>query len=186
MMSELIKTRTALLKYLRSVQYDKPKFRIAVEGLIFTSDGKLLLEKRGPNCRDEVGKLEGVGGSLPEGREDLLQELYEEFDQEIGAQQQHLKIAIDRLLEIRPVQFMQTKIGQLEDWVVVSFLCRLVEGQPIIGEPDKIESLHYLTMDELFSMDEALLSNSTIGVRKIYREKYGNRPYYDVPEEDPV
>jgi hypothetical protein len=65
------------------------------------------------------------------------------------------------------------------DWVVVSYLCRLIDGQPIIGEPDMTESLHELNLDELHAIDEAELSRSTAIARITYQAKYGNRPYYE-------
>jgi|GEM_PF-2553996 len=180
---ELIKTKAELLNYLKRIGYNKKEheYRIAVEALIFTPEGKLLLEKRGPLCRDEVGKLEGVGGELK--ADNLLYELGEEFDQELGAERQGLEIAIERLLEIRQVQFEEKDKG-LQDWVVVSHLCRLKKGEPVIGEPGKIASLHEISLEELYEMDEEKLSNSTIAARKVYKARYGNRPYYEIPERD--
>jgi hypothetical protein len=172
-----------LLDYLESIGYKNTNYRIAVEGLIFTEDGRILLEKRGPGSRDEVGKLEGVGGSFTRARQDLLEELFEEFDQEIGRKKNGLDINVERLLEVRPVQFMQYKTKVVEDWIVVSYLCRLRKGTPTITEKDKIESLHYLTLDELYAMNDADLSNSTIAARITYRNKYGNRPFFEVAEE---
>lgn len=176
---ELIQTKAELLDYLATIGYSKKDYRIAVEALIFTPEGKLLLEERGPECRDEIGKLEGVGGRL--NGNDLIQELREEFDQELAAQQQGLEIDIDRLLEIRQVQFEEQDKGW-QDWVVVSHLCRIRKGEPAIGELGKIASLRKVSMEELYAMDENNLSNSTIAARKSYRASYGNRPYYEVPE----
>ncbi len=183
---KLITKLSELLDYLQSIGYQKKNYRIAVEGLIFREDGKILLEKRGPGSRDEVGKLEGVGGSFPRDREDLLEELLEEFDQEIGRQTAGLEIIIERLLEVREVQFIQHQTRIAEDWIVVSYLCRLLKGMPFINEEDKIESLHYLTLDELYAMKETDLSNSTIAARIAYRNQYGNRPYFEVAEDAPT
>lgn len=176
---ELIQTKAQLFDYLTRIGYSKKDYRIAVEALIFTPEGKLLLEERGPECRDEIGKLEGVGGRL--NGNDLLQELREEFDQELAAHNQGLEIDIERLLEIRQVQFEEQYKG-LQDWIVVSHLCRIKKGEPAIGEPGKIASLRKVSMDELYEMDEEDLSNSTIAARKTYKALYGNRPYYEVPE----
>jgi hypothetical protein len=179
---KMITTRSELLAYLDSIGYNKQKYRIAVEGLIFRSDGRLLLEKRGPQCRDEIGKLEGVGGSLGTA-ENLLQKLHEEFEQELAAKNVGLEIAIDRLLEVRQVQFEEAGRGWL-DWVVVSYLCRIIKGVPDIGEKGKIASLEYLTLDQLYAMPEDDLSKSTVSARQIYAAKYGNRPYYEVPDKE--
>jgi len=180
---ELIKTKSELIAYLKHIGYNKKEneYRIAVEALIFTPAGKLLLEKRGPLCRDEVGKLEGVGGRLKQ--DDLLYELHEEFDEELAAEAQELEIEIDRMLEIRQVQFEEKDKG-LQDWIVVSYLCRLKKGIPAIGEPGKIESLHEVDLQDLYAMEEARLSNSTIAARKVYQARFGNCPYYEVAEKN--
>lgn len=177
----LIKTKAELFEYLEKMNIKRPSDRIAVEGLIFTPNGKILLEKRGPKCRDEVGKLEGVGGRLK--GDDLLRGLRDEFDQEIAAKKQGLEIKIDRLLEIRQVQFEDPDVGML-DWIVVSHLCRLTKGTPAIGEPEKIDSLHELTLSQLFRKPKRDLSNSTIAARKTYEAKYGRQLYYMIPDEN--
>ncbi len=179
---EMIREKTELLAHLESIGYDKPNYRIAVEALIFTPEGKILLERRGREARDAVGKLEGVGGKVSESDNDLLQKLQEEIRNELGATRGGLKVAIERLLEVRQVQFSDRAVGPL-DWVVVSYLCRIIEGTPVIGEPRKIASLEYLTLDELYAMPEKDLSNSMIGARETYKAKYGNRLYYEVPED---
>ncbi|MSP12237.1 MAG: NUDIX domain-containing protein [Chloroflexi bacterium] len=178
---KMMRTKAEVLDHLRKIGYHKPGFRIAVEALIFTPEGKILLQKRGPHSRDEIGKLEGVGGSLGD-REDLLQELREEIDQELSAQAVGLEIVVDRLFEIRQVEFYEQDHG-LQNWVIVSFLCRIKKGKPEIGEPGKTESLHEFTLSELQKKEEDELSKSTIGARRTYQDRYGNRPYYEVLEE---
>jgi hypothetical protein len=187
---QLITTKAQLLKCLEGRRDYNPKSKIAVEALIFMPDGRLLLEKRGPACKDEIGKLEGVGGSI-KAFDDLLEALRSEIRQELGADRAGFKVSIDRLLEVRCVQFDEVAVDREtkrvvgkrpQDWVVVSYLCRALEGTPLIGEADKIEALVYLTLDELFSMPEEKLSRSTVAARNVYRPKYGNRPYYETAE----
>jgi 8-oxo-dGTP pyrophosphatase MutT (NUDIX family) len=179
---QLIKSKAELLEHLARVGYSKVNYRIAVEALIFTHEGKLLLEERGPEARDEIGKLEGVGGRL--NGNDLLRELWEEIDQELAAQRQRLEVAIERVLEVRQVQFDERDRG-VQDWVVVSHLCRIIRGKPAIGEPGKVEALHEVRLAELYALDEAKLSNSTIAARRTYKAWYGDRPYYEVPDPNP-
>lgn len=171
-----IKTRQDVLDYLSRINYLKKNYRIAVEALIFTPDGRLLLEKRGPEARDEIGKLEGVGGGLGE-HADLLEKLRSEVYEELKIEASG--IIIDRFLEIRQVQFDDRELGW-QEWMVVSYLCRILRGDPQIGKEGKIESLHYLTLDELYQVPKDQLSNSTVIARTIYRSLYGNIPYYEV------
>ena len=177
----MLRNRDELLDYLKKVGYNKNDYRIAVEALIFTKEGKLILEKRGPGCRDEIGKLEGVGGNLKD-RTDLHEKLYEEIDEELAAKKVGFEVKIERLLEVRDVQF-EERDKRMQNWIVVSYLCRVIKGTPAIGEPENIEELKFLTMDELYEMDESDLSRSTVAARKVYKAKYGNRPYFEVPED---
>lgn len=178
---QMVTKKAEVLDYLRAIGYDEKDYKIAVEALIFTPDGRLLLEKRGPMCKDAVGLLEGVGGGI-DYHEDLLEALRHEISTEITGEKGKVKVSVDRLLEIRQIQFEEAKTKRLKEWIVVSYLCRLVEGEPDRGEKDKIEELVYLTLDELYAIPESKLSGSTIAARKVYKEKYGNRPYFELPE----
>jgi hypothetical protein len=169
---KMIKHRSQLLAYLRQIDCEKLNNRIAVEALIFTREGKLIQCKRGPKCMDEVGKLEGIGGSIGV-HLDLHEALQERIKNELGPD---VEVKIDYLLEVRLVQFEDRDRGLL-NWVVVSYLCQLMRGNPIIGEPDMIESLHELTMEELFEIEEAKLSRSTVMARDTYKRRYGLKPY---------
>jgi hypothetical protein len=175
---QMIKYKSQLLAYLKQIGYSKSDYRIAVEALIFTPERKLIQGKRGQKVMDEVGKLEGIGGSVGD-INDLHQALQERVHSELGP---NVKVQIDRLLEVRQVVFDDRDRGPL-DWVVVSYLCKLIGGRPVIGEPDATESLQELTLDELYAMDEAKLSRSTVLARITYRAKYGNRPYFETASE---
>ena len=76
-----------------------------------------------------------------------------------------------------------TIFGKPKEWVVVSYLCRQIAGTPKIGEREKIKKLHYVTLDEIYALNEKDISKSVVMGRETYRAKYGNRPYYEVPEE---
>lgn len=175
---EMIETRSGLLAYLERIGYEKLHDRIAVEALIFTSEGKLLLQRRGEAAQDEVGKLEGVGGALGE-RSDLRKRLEEKIATEIG---DDVDVNIERLLEVRLVPFTD-RYGKVNEWVVVSYLCQLKSGTPVIGLPRHTESLHYLTLDQVYAMPEEKISKSLVQGRVTYRAKYGNRPYFEIESE---
>jgi hypothetical protein len=173
---QTLRFKTQLLEYLKSSGYASNEQRIAVEALIFTTEGKIILEKRGRAVRDEIGKLEGVGGSIGQ-HTDLLQALKERFENELGEQ---VIINIDRLLEVRKVTFIERDRGSV-DWIIVSYLCKLVDGTPEIYEPDMVDDLMEFTLDELFLLPEDDLSQSTIVARNTYKKSFGNRPYFECP-----
>jgi hypothetical protein len=174
---QMIRYKSQLLTHLEHVSYNKLDYRIAVEALIFTMDGRIIHGKRGKKVTDEVGKLEGIGGSVGH-HNDLHEVLQELIHNEIGP---NVKVAIERLLEVRQVQFEDRDRGWL-DWIVVSYLCRLREGHPEIVQLDMTESLYELTLDEFFAYPEDQLSRSSVIARQAYRAQYSNMPYYLLPE----
>ena len=172
----LLRSRSHLMALLRQQSREVPENRIAVEAHIFTRQGKIILERRGPHVRDEVGKLEGIGGSVGN-HEDLLEALLERIECEVGIDRSGLKDP--RMLEVRLVTFQEQHGGPAE-WAIVSYLFTLVEGEPTIGELDMIESLHELTIDELMALPDDSLSRSTAAARVTYWGRYQNRPYYEI------
>lgn len=199
---DMIKNREQLSEWIERQKQVNPTMQsfqdywIAVEGLIFDREGKLVLVLRGPNARDERFKLEGIGGCLTHmDGDDLQRHLLNEISQEIG---DDVEISIDRMLEVRRVQFKDAKKNQWIDWVVVSYLCRIVKGEPINNEEDNHLEIRRLSLDELMShpvepefgkglpcsaknLIKPGLSKSLVMGREVYAERYGNQPYYLCP-----
>jgi hypothetical protein len=103
----MMRYKSQLLAYLEHIDYDKPPYRIAVEAHIFTPEGKVILGKRGKKVCDEVGKLEGIGGSIG-AHNDLHQALLDRISCELGPK---VRVKIDQLLEVRSVQFEDRERG---------------------------------------------------------------------------
>lgn len=161
-----MKTIDELKEYLSTLKNVPEHYKVAVGSLIFTSDDKVLLIERGAKARDEQGKLEGVGGSLGEG-ERLDEALLREIKEEIGS---------DVEIEISDNFFVKILPGDKGGfWVVVDFLCKLVSGTPRIMEKDKIEALHFLSLEDINYDDLSVFQKVTMDE---YRKRYGNSPYY--------
>lgn len=189
---ELIKTKTELKEHLREIGYSVENYSIAVEALIFTDTGKLVLLQRTDSARDARNRLEGVGGSLKE--ENLLTGLKREIQEEIGddkGDETKLSVSIGKLLEIRQVQFFNHRSQKMVDWIVVSHLCSLKYGTPFNREPNNHVCIRCLSLDELYEWQEEPiyseagklikpgLSKSLVMGRLVYKSKYGNKPYYE-------
>jgi predicted MPP superfamily phosphohydrolase/ADP-ribose pyrophosphatase YjhB (NUDIX family) len=169
-----LETMSDLKDHLQQQGWDVTGYRIAVEALIFNHQGRLLLQKRGELSRDEVGKLEGVGGQV-KGEESLTDCLRSHVQKEIGPR---VKIGIDQLLEVRPTRFVE-RAKDPQDWIVVSYLCRLLSGKPVIVDRERTAKLSWLTLDQLYAAPDEDLSRSTSRARDLYRVKYGTRPYFE-------
>jgi predicted MPP superfamily phosphohydrolase len=169
-----LRTLGALTGHLAEQGFQAAGYRIAVEALIFNANGEILLQLRGPDCRDEIGKLEGVGGQLD--NDDLEACLQAHIHREIGP----VRVEIEEILEARPVQFNER--GKPEDWIVVSYLCRLIEGEPVAVNQGKTSELRWIPMPELHALPDNELSRSTSRARDLYWLKYRNRAYFSAGE----
>ena len=146
---------------------------IAVEALIFTDEDKLLQCRRGKEAIDEIGKFEGIGGSIGN-FSNLHEALIQRIQFELGDE---VTVTIEELLEVRRLAFTERK-GVSQTWVIVSYLCRLRKGEPQIMVPGLVDSLHYFTLEELFKIDANKLSPSTDWARKTYKSKYGSNLFF--------
>lgn len=111
--------------------------RIALEGLIFDSAGQMLVMQRGAACRDEAGLLEGVGGRLEPG-DSFRAGLLREFSEELGDQ---ITIRIEQFVHARLQAFHDRVAGAEVDWLILSYRCRWIAGQPLIREPENCDAL---------------------------------------------
>lgn len=111
-----------------------PKFDIAIEGLIFDKSLNLILHERGPGSRDEIGKLEGIGGVFYEDDDkDFQSALYRKFREKLGTD---VDIKIVRFFEVRrDMAISQT--GNKGIWIIISFICLLSSGEPRIQQPER-------------------------------------------------
>lgn len=99
---------------------------VAVDAVLVDRDGRWVVHRRGDGARDEVGLLEGLGGSV---RADasLRAELLREIREEGGSD---ATVTIDRFLCAREIDHHGDR------WIVASYLCRLVAGELRVAEPD--------------------------------------------------
>lgn len=114
---------------------------VTVNFLIHNGEGKLLLQKRSSNCRDEQGRWDIGGGAVEFGETldaALLRELFEEY-------------------RIMPISFEQTKIGtalrqhegQPTHWVYVNYKVLVNPSEIKIGEPDKVDAIGWFGQSDL-------------------------------------
>ena len=122
---------------------DSPRpLSVAVEGLIFDENFQWILHERGEGARDEVGKLEGIGGRF-EGEATFRDTLEREIREEVG-----LKAQIEILgnFEVRLDTVVVPDSNKERHWVIVSHLCRLIGGELEIREPHKNRGYHRVSV----------------------------------------
>jgi len=129
--------------------------RIAVAGLVFNSQGKILLLYRGDDSMDAVGCLEGIGGSLENSEEELKPALMREIKEEIAnldnnRESKACSFSIDRFLVCSHLEF-QNRDKKVTDWIVVTFLCQHLSGKPAVGEIGKADGIGWFDLADFES-----------------------------------
>lgn len=112
---------------------------VGVGAIIFNTEGKIFLAKRGQGARNESGKWEFPGGSV-EFNETLEHALCREVREEYG-----FEIEVRELLDVVDHIIPQEK----QHWVSPSFICRITSGTPTIREPDKCDEIGWYALEEV-------------------------------------
>jgi len=112
---------------------------VGVGGVILNSAGKVFLAKRGRDARNESGKWEFPGGSVEFGellKDALVREVLEEYG---------FTISVDLLLGVVDHILLREK----QHWVSPTYLCRYVNGEPRILEPNKCDEIGWFAVDTI-------------------------------------
>ncbi len=131
---------------------------VGVGAVIFNSDNKVFLARRGRKARNESGKWEFPGGAVEFG-ETLEHAVLREVKEEYG-----FEIEIDELLDVVNHLIPEEK----QHWVSPTFLCRLKSGTPSILEPHKCDEIAWFELDEI---PEKLLTLASKTSLKSLRKK---------------
>ncbi|MCA1029644.1 NUDIX domain-containing protein [Bacillus timonensis] len=121
---------------------------VNVEAAIFRGDKWLIIE-RSKKEEHAGGLLSLVGGTVEnEGFSSSVLEktIKREIFEEVGV------IVRDDMYYVRNTTFV-TDNGELVLDIV--FLCEIEEGEPFVKSPNEIESVHWMTLDEVLEHDNS-------------------------------
>ena len=136
---------------------------VGTGAMIFNSEGKVLLSRRGPKARNDAGKWDFPGGSVRFGetcKDAIKREIREEFG---------IEIEILDMLEL--VDHIMPE--QKQHWVSPSYIARLAKGTPRIMEPEKISEIKWVDLKDI---DPEGLSSASRSNLKRYAELHGMEP----------
>lgn len=119
---------------------------VGAGGLIVSEEGKILLAKRGPKARNQVGKWESPGGSVEFG-ETAAETVKREAREELG-----IEIKIEALLGFVDDIIVEEK----QHWAGPTYLCSVVSGTPRIMEPDMCDGIGWFSIEEIESLDKTV------------------------------
>lgn len=130
---ENLKTWDDLKRYFPKECADEDNCFVAAEGLLFDWENRWILHRRGPKCRDERYKLEGIGGRINKD-EEFMPALLREISEEAGEQ---VKVKVVDILEVRKDTVYDNRLNKKITWLIISYICAYLEGQFEICEPEK-------------------------------------------------
>ena len=81
---EEIKDMKTLKEFVKNKEEILDDYEVAVIVYAFDKDNKIIFQRRGPGCRDEVLKLETIGGRVKESDIDFKSALNREIVEEVG------------------------------------------------------------------------------------------------------
>jgi|SRR5665213_3518066 len=114
---------------------------VSASFVVHDGEGRVLLQKRGPNARDEQGNWDVGGGAIEFGEtiiEALKREIYEELQVEA--------LEIEFLTVYDPHRVLN---GKPTHWITIMHTVKVDPNKVKIGEPHKISEIGWFTSDNL-------------------------------------
>lgn len=137
------------------IDYDYlKKIKVAVICFIFTKDGKIILNKRGLGARDEVGKIQAIGGSVNKTDVDFIAAMKREIKEELG----NVSVKIGDFIGAYYDRKTDNETKEEIDWIILGYIGYLESGELENKEKDRCMSIIIDKIDNIKSED---LSKST-------------------------
>ena len=151
-----------LEEYLGSTGIVLPEYSCAVISLFLDVNGRILLQRRGPKSRDEVGKLEDIGGAVESYDKTFRDAMDREIREEAGTD---FNYTIDELFGACLITKYDSRTDKNVNWLFLLYKCTYIDGELSIKEPGKCLGYEFYEQDEL-PVDE--VAQTTMKFWKIY------------------
>jgi len=112
------------------------KIKVCVIAMIFDKDGKLILHRRGLKARDEIGKLEAIGGSVNKSDKTFRDAIERELIEETGP---YAKYEVNDFIGAVVSTKMDNHTNELIDWIVLAYHVNLLDGEMINMEKERCD-----------------------------------------------
>lgn len=137
------------------IDYDYlKKIKVAVICFIFTKDGKIILNKRGLGARDEVGKIQAIGGSVNKTDVDFIAAMKREIKEELG----NVTVKIGDFIGAYYDRKTDNETKEEIDWIILGYIGYLESGKLENKEKDRCMSI---IIDDINNIKSEKLSKST-------------------------
>lgn len=158
--SDEVKNMKELEQILQNKKGIPKEYKVAVIVFAFDKDKKLILQRRGPGCRDERFKLEGIGGGVKPTDPDFRSALHREIVEEVG---ENAQISIDTFITAIGEKTLDLRDNKEKYWILLAYKGTLQDGELEIAEPDK--NLGY----ERYVLDEVDENELSVAAKNFYK-----------------
>ena len=141
-----------------------PKYRYAVITILRDGNGRYILQRRGSKARDEVGRLEEIGGAFEDSDSSLKDAMEREIKEEVGTKALiHVGDEVGRFLNTK----YDLRTNEVLSWLFVLYESFYEGGELLNQEPLKCSGYEFYEYDSL-PWDE--MSESS----KVFNQYYKN------------
>lgn len=163
--SHEIKDTNELKEILKNNKEIPEDYNVAVIAYVFDKENNLIMQRRGPKCRDERFKLEGIGGGVKETDKDFRSALNREILEEVGKE---AVIKIEKFITAIGESALDLRDNKEKYWILLLYKGVLEEGKLQIMEPEKNLGFEKYRIGEL---DENELSSAAKKLYSILKER---------------
>ena len=114
---------------------------VSASFIIHDGSGRILLQKRGANARDENGNWD-VGGGAIEFGESINEAVTREIKEELCVEPLDVRF-------LTVYDAFRTHNGKKTHWIAIMHAVKVDPKEVKIGEPEKIEEIDWFTSDSL-------------------------------------
>ncbi len=140
---------------------DIPKdYKVAVIAYTFDKENNIIWQRRGPECRDERFKLEGIGGGVKETDLNFRSALNREIEEEVGKE---AVIKIEKFITAFGEKIFDIRENKEKYWVMLLYKGILEVDKLQIMEPTK--NLGY----ERYQIEEVKEEELSIAAQKLFK-----------------
>lgn len=132
--SQEVQNQTELQEIIKKNKEIPKTYQVAVIVFAYDKNNKLILQRRGPKCKDERFKLEGIGGRVEKTDKDFRSALNREIKEEIG---EKAIIEIKEFITALTKKTLNINKNIEEYWILLAYEGILKEGELQIIEPEK-------------------------------------------------
>lgn len=161
-----VKNMDELKEKLKNNNNISKEYKVAVIVYAFDKDNKIIFQRRGEGCRDEVLKLETIGGRVKDSDIDFKSALHREIVEEVGTD---ADIEIGEFVTATYAKTFDLRYNKEQNWIYLVYRGDLKSGELKIAEPTK--NLGY----ERYKIGEVNENELSNGARELYgivKERY--------------